>query len=511
MSDPARSQEPALTPHLLLDMDGELRTLLDRVIGMVELVLDARLTAQQRQDLKRAQASADELLSAVNNLVSVARIDAGAFDIDPIPFSLRDSLGYTLGALALRVRDRNIKVVSHILSQVPDELVGDPVVLRQILGSIIEHLGRRPGSGVIILRVEQAWRTGETVELEFSVTRHDTGRAAAPARGPSPLLAIATRLIDAAGGRIDPARGGASHDAVQFSLGFRLQTEPAASPVPAGGAAMRNLSVLLAGAEPTHRYLLHAMVAGWGMRAVVVDEAPQALAALERAARAGKPFQLMLVDSGVPGMDGLQLAAEMRTRPALSATRIMLLVRAGRRGDAALCRRLGIAAYLTRPLKRADMFDAILTVLGMPPGQDPLFLITRHSLRESARPLRVLLLSVRPGERARLTKVLEEDGHTVLSARTRPDAAAALRHQPIDIVFAEARWSGLDPEGLVKLLEPGEDADRPVCVAMASSWTAAGRRRALAAGLRACLTRPIRPAQLRRIIDEFRGSGHGGA
>jgi signal transduction histidine kinase len=171
-----------LNPQLLLEMDEGLRASLHGLIGMVELALDTRLTAQQQEYLQLGRASADALLSAINNLLSVAKIDAGVFDLDPIPFSLRDSLGYTIGALALRARERNLKLVSHILENVPDALVGDPVVLRQAMGNLIEDAARRPGGGVVIVRVEKAWDTAQAVQLECSVTRHDTGPS--PSRGP---------------------------------------------------------------------------------------------------------------------------------------------------------------------------------------------------------------------------------------------------------------------------------------------------------------------------------------
>jgi CheY-like chemotaxis protein len=219
----------------------------------------------------------------------------------------------------------------------------------------------------------------------------------------------------------------------------------------------------------------------------------------------------MLLDSTLPELDGFRLVEQIRKQPAASSTRIMLLVRAGRRGDAALCRRLGIAAYLTRPLKSADLFDAILTVLGMSPGQEPLFLITRHSLRESARPLRVLVLTTRVHDRAKLAEVLEEDGHTVLSAGNSAQAASTLRQQPVDLVFAALRWSGLGAEGVITLLEAAQGAERPACVAIAPHWTGPAKRRAISAGMQACLTRPLRPAQLRRVVEQIRKRVQGGA
>ncbi len=514
MPDP---RPAGLSPQLLLAMDEELRASLSGLIGMIELVLDTRLTVQQQVDLKLGRSSADDLLSAINNLLSAAKIETGLFELDPIPFSLRDSLGYTMGVLALRVRERHFKLVSHILEQVPDALIGDPVVLRQIIGNLVEHAGRRPGSGVLLLRVEKAWDTAQTVELEFSVTRHDTGTPSlrtqeerpAEERAESahePLLTIATRLVEAAGGRLRVQSARGREETVLFSIEFGRQPQPVSSAVPVEGTAVRNLSVLVVDDQPMHRDLLQRTVARWGMRPIAVESGAEALATLERAARAGTPVPLVLLDAAMPDMDGFEVAARIRRDPALSAARIVLLALAGRRGDAARCRQLGVAAYLTRPVKQADLFDAILTVLGMPTEGPAAFLVTRHSLRESARPLRMLVLDARPRDRARLSQVLEEDGHTVLTAGTREEALAAFEHQPIHVVFTESRWSGLDAARVIALARERTHGELPVFIAIAAGWSAAARRRAQQAGIQACLARPLRAARLRQVIEAVRAA-----
>jgi CheY-like chemotaxis protein len=511
MPDP---RPASLNPQLLLEMDEELRTSLNGIIGMIELVLDTRLTAQQQEHLTLGQSSADALLSAINNLLSAAQIEAGLFELDPIPFSLRDSLGYAIGVLALRARERNLKLVSHVLEHVPDALVGDPVVLRQVIGNLIEHAARRPGSGILMLRVEKEWDEAQTVQLEFSVRRHDTGVPALhgrerPESARSALLTITTRLVEAMGGRlwVKSARG--QEDPVLFSLPFGLQQQPIASPTAVEAEAVRHLPVLVVDDQAMHRHLLEETLVRWGMRPVAVESGAEAVAALERAVRTGTSFPLVLLDAAMPGMDGFEVAAKIRQHPALTTVRIMMLALAGRRGDAARCRQLGVAAYLTRPVKRADLFDAILTVLGMPPDAPFPFLVTRHSLRESARPLRVLVLDGRPRDQGLLVRVLEEDGHTVLTAATPAEARTAFEQQPIDVVFAEPRWSGLGAERVIALARERTHGEPPAVVAIATRWSAAARRRASDTGIQACLARPLRAAGVRRVLEVVRARERG--
>jgi CheY-like chemotaxis protein len=305
------------------------------------------------------------------------------------------------------------------------------------------------------------------------------------------------------GGRLW-VKAGRERESVLFSVAFGLQRHPAPSPTPADAAAMRGLPVLVVDDQPVHRHMLEETLARWGMRSVAVESSAAALTALERAAQARTPFKLVLLDATMPEMDGFELAARIRRAPACPAAPLMILALAGRRGDAARCRALGVAAYLTRPVTRADLFDAILTVLGMPADRPTPFLVTRHSLRESARPLRILLLDASPRDQALMVRVLEEEGHTVLIARTREEALAVFEQQPIDVLCAEPRWSGLGLERLMALARDRTHGEPPACIAIAPRWSPGARRRAQQAGVQACLGRPLRAAPLRRVIQAVR-------
>ena len=504
MPDPAA---PPATLHLelLLQMDEELRASLSGIIGMMELVLDTRLTVQQQGYLRLGRASADALLSAINNLLSAATIEAKLFELDPIPFSLRDSLGYSIGVLALRTQERNFKLVSNILEHVPDALIGDPVVLRQVIGNLIEHAARPPGGGIVMLRVEKEWDAAQTVQLEFSVSRHDPANTAprSPEAAPTPLLTITTRLIEAMGGRLWVASG-RGRDEVRCSLPFGVQSQPVVAPSPMDPSAVHDLPALVVDHQPMHRHLLEEMLSRWGMRPTAVENGPAALAALQRAAAARTPIPLVLLDAAMPEMDGFDLAARIRQEPAFAASRLVVLALAGRRGDAARCRQLGVAAYLTRPVSQADLFDAILTVLGMPPEAPAPFLVTRHSLRERARPLRVLVLDDQPRDHALLVRTLEEDGHTVLTAATPAEAVAVFEQQPINVVLVEEHWCGLEAERVVALAREPAHGEPPAVIAVARRWSVSAHRHAQRAGIQACLARPLRAASVRKAIEAVR-------
>ena len=516
MAEPPVPAANGLSLQLLLEMDAGIRASLNGIIGMMELLLDTPLVPQQQEYLTLGQASADALLSAVNNLVTAAKIEAEQLEPDAIPFSLRDSLGYTAGGLAVRIGNRRLQLVVHVLENVPDALVGDPGILRRIVENLVEHAARRAAGGVLLLKVEQAWDTADTIQLDFSLTRRDTGArsergaAAAPPGAPpdaaSPLLTITGRLVQALGGElsIGPRQG---QDArVLFTIAYGRQRGPLDLPRPASCAALRRLPVLVADDEPLHRHVLEQTLLQWGMRPSAAESGAEALRLLERSAAGGAAFPLVLLSGSMPGLDGLEVAAQIRQRPALSGVRVVVLALSGRRGDAARCRELGVTAYLTRPVKRADLYDALLTVLGMPTGVPTPFLVTRHSLREGARSMRVLVLDGRAEDRKRLAESLEVDGETVLAARSPEEAREAFEQQPIGVVFVERGWRGLSMPRVIALARKRAQGEVPIFVAVAGRWPAAARRQARQAGVHSCLARPLQRAKLRGVIAAVRAA-----
>ena len=150
--------------------------------------------------------------------------------------------------------------------------------------------------------------------------------------------------------------------------------------------------MLVAVDNPANRQTLITMLSSWGMQPIAVADGAHALAALDRAGKTDPKFQLLLLDAHMPDMDGFALAQQIGKNPDYSAAIVLMLTSTGIRGDAARCRDLGIAAHLTQPIRESDLFDAILMALGNTPGEKfGRSLITRHSVRENPRPLRILL------------------------------------------------------------------------------------------------------------------------
>jgi CheY-like chemotaxis protein len=256
----------------------------------------------------------------------------------------------------------------------------------------------------------------------------------------------------------------------------------------------------------TNRRILQEMLLAWQMNPELTESGPEALKILERASTKGTPFSLILLDAQMPGMDGFSVVERIQQDAHLAKLVVIMLTSGGFRGDAARCRELGIQGYLTKPIRRSDLLEAIHVVLGSQTGGEPsASLVTLHSLRESRGRLRILLAEDNRINQVLAVRLLEKRGHEVAVVGNGEEALAALDIQAFDLILMDVQMPEMDGFQATAAIRKGEmkTGKHIPIIAMTAHAMAGDKERCLEAGMDEYLTKPIRPEQLSDVLKRY--------
>jgi signal transduction histidine kinase/CheY-like chemotaxis protein len=521
----------------LASMSHEIRTPMHGILGMTEIALNTRLTTEQRDYLNMVKSSAEALRGLIDDILDFSKIEAGKLDLSPADFRLRDGLGDTLRTLALRAHEKGLELAYHVAPDVPDKLVGDLPRLRQILVNLVGNAIKFTERGEVVVDVTkhnaERGMQNENPNVVSSILRsafcilhfavRDTGigipadkqhvifhafeqadNSLARKYGGTGLgLAISSRLVEKMGGRLwvesEVGQGSTFH----FTAQLDLSTGPRTSSVRIATAELRGLAVLVVDDNATNRLILVEMLSGWGMRPTAAGNARDALAELERAAAAGTPYPLVLLDGHMPEMDGFTLARRITRRPNLAGATLLMLS-SGHRLDDDTRAAMRLAGYLNKPIKQSDLLEAILTTVRHPsaataPAPAP------PEPEAGVRPLRILLAEDNNINQRLASHLLAAQGHEVVVATDGKQAVALTEREAFDLVLMDVQMpemDGLEATAHIRQREKGGTRRLPI-VAMTASAMKGDRERCLQAGMDGYIAKPIRVQELYQTLEEL--------
>jgi PAS domain S-box-containing protein len=516
----AKAEEAAQAKaEFLANMSHEIRTPMTGIIGMSELALQTRLTAEQREYVATISTQASTLLGVVNDILDFSKIEARKLSLESIAFGLRDTVEDAMKGLAIRAQQKGLEIACHVDTRVPDRLVGDPGRLRQIVTNLVANAIKFTERGEVVLEVNPSSVDQHAAVLHFAVS--DTGIGIPEHKrsiifeafsqadtsttrrfgGTGLGLSIATELVGMLGGTIwvdsEVGRGSTFHFTARF-----VRQDDSSTDASAARDDLHALRVLIVDDHETNRRILCEILRNWKMEPEAVESGANALAALKKAQDTAAPYAVVLVDGQMPRMDGFMFVERLRRDHRLRSIPIVMLTSAVRPADAERRKKLRIAAHLTKPIKQSDLLDTLLSIFGeRAASRGPAV-----DLGAPAQLRQVLLAEDNHVNRQFVTRVLQKRGHTVtvaVNGREALDAIERRKPKSFDVVLMDVQMpelDGLSATGLIRQAER-ESGGHLRIVAMTAHAMAGDRDRCLAAGMDEYVTKPIRPSELVAAVE----------
>ncbi|MBA2447697.1 MAG: response regulator [Chloroflexi bacterium] len=499
-------------------LSHELRTPMNGVIGMTELLLDTDLTPRQREYAQAVERSGETLLGLINDILDFSKIQAGKLELEAIDLDVREVVEDVATLLAEQAHGKEIELASLVHRDVPAGLRGDPGRLRQVLTNLVGNAVKFTARGEVVVRARLAEETLEGAVVYFEVADTGIGIDAEVRRrlfqpfsqadssttrnygGTGLGLTICKRLVELMGGEIGIESESGRGSTFWFTARF-MKAERRAVAAPIARSDLRGLRVLVVDDNATNRTIVEEQLAAWDMVSASAEGGPRALELLRASAANGTPQDLAILDMQMPGMDGVELARTIVADPAIAATRLVLLTSLGRDRQPEQTHAAGIAAALTKPIRQSQLFDTLARVMAEPAGRelietDAVMPSTPHPVLADAG-LPILVAEDSAVNRLVALGMLEKLGYRADTVENGREALEALGRRSYAAVLMDYQMPELDGVEATAEIRRREGAGRrtPI-IAMTAHAMAGARERCLAAGMDEYLAKPIRVADL---------------
>lgn len=518
----AALESAKIKSEFLANMSHEIRTPMNAIVGMAELLKDSTLAKDQRHFVDTIVKSGESLLQIINDILDFSKMEAGKLEYREEEFNLREVAEESVELLAGRAFEKKLELGLFIPHGIQENIVGDPIRLKQVMVNLITNATRFTPDGDVLLKIKEIENTETVVKLRFEVS--DTGigisekdkkrlfqsfsqvdsSATRKFGGTGLGLAISKRIVEGVGGQIgvesEKGKGSTFWFEVPFKKGKRSKANQAAHP-----DSFRGLRMLLIDDNKATQEILCHQLTNWGINPFAVESGYSGLESMEKALEEQKPYDLVLLDMVMPRLNGLDVARRIRENPAFADTKVILLSSLANPVKQELLSEVGIDAQLTKPISQSLLFDTIATVLrgailpettGTTRDEPPELVRKSHS--------RILIVEDNPVNQELTTLQLRKLGFEPDVSANGLEALEAVDNQTYSLIFMDCQMPEMDGFTATKEIRKRERNVKHVpIIGLTANAMEGDRKKCLSAGMDDYLSKPVKIEKLTKMIQKW--------